>query len=156
MTYMQQSKLYLLYTIVLSNSQSKQVLSQVLFWEKAHGMKWVIARYKEYFLELLGKPSASIAKDSAGRWKGPHKALWIAAHKSRRSLRRVLNILKWHGMIKAQPSFEDFLDQQDLLTRLSAERELFLLRRPYHEMPSVKRSGWTRLARFIRSLLWKT
>ena len=92
-----------LFRSVLPLSQSMLIVHQLVFFEKHHGLQFVVDRMKALSLELRGKKQTSIGKDTNGLWRGPFKPFHRKALESRRLLRRCLNVLKFIHLFKQLP-----------------------------------------------------
>jgi hypothetical protein len=102
MTASQRLTITRLFRIVLPWSQVGQIIRQLEFFEKHHGLKFVVDRMKAYSLELRGQASPQIGKDSHGIWRGPFKPFHLRALRSRKDLRRALNVLRFIHLFKAE------------------------------------------------------
>lgn len=95
---------------VCSRKDAGRIINLFQFWERTHGLQWTITHIKRFSLLLLGKRSEHFGMRGC-LVKGPLRVLHFASKRNRRTLRKVLAILRWHGRYKAQVTHEDYVEQ---------------------------------------------
>jgi hypothetical protein len=86
-----------------SRQQASQMVSRLLFWERHHGIKWVVSRLKSFQQSLLGKETPELRKHRDGTFYGDFRPLSRHARQSRKGLVNSLRVCRLYGLFEAKP-----------------------------------------------------